>query len=247
MSILVVDDNDVTRRLVVGVLNTRGYETLEAANGEEAASMLVRGPRVMVIGEDVDRTRLSFPRIVLLQQPLVPDALVANIESLLSGKGARSVSKNDDFMRRAIDLSQEKMDENCGGPFGAVIVRNGEIIAEGWNQVTSANDPTAHAEMVAIRAAAARLNDYKLEGCEIYTSCEPCPMCLAAIYWARIDRIFFANTREDAEKIGFDDDFIYREFRVDDNKRTLPAKIMLREEAQVVFDNWIKKSDKTEY
>lgn len=249
MSILVVDENDVTRRLVVGVLNNRGYETMEAANGEEAAAMLVKGPRVMVVGEDVDRTRLTFPRMLLLQQPLLPEKLISGVEGLLNGKSAAGcgMSRNEDFMKRAIDLSQEKMDQNCGGPFGAVIVKDGEIIAEGWNQVTSTNDPTAHAEMVAIRNACAAIGDFTLDGCEIYTSCEPCPMCLAAIYWARIDRIYFANTREDAEKIGFDDDFIYREFRVDDHKRTLPAKEIMRTEAQVVFENWMAKQDKTAY
>ncbi|MDD9899411.1 MAG: nucleoside deaminase [Alphaproteobacteria bacterium] len=150
-------------------------------------------------------------------------------------------------MRHAIDLSQEKMDANCGGPFGAIIVRNGKIIGEGWNEVTSSNDPTAHAEVQAIRKATAAIGDYKLEGCEIYTSCEPCPMCLAAIYWARIDRIFYANTREDAARIGFDDDFLYREITQPEHKRTLPSDMMLNNEARIVFENWEKKPDKTPY
>ncbi|MEZ0259736.1 MAG: nucleoside deaminase [Alphaproteobacteria bacterium] len=151
------------------------------------------------------------------------------------------------FMRRAIDLSQQKMDENAGGPFGAVIVKSGKIIGEGWNCVTSTNDPTAHAEMVAIRAATAHIKDFKLEGCEIYTSCEPCPMCLSAIYWARLDKIFYANMREDAERIGFDDAFLYREVALPENKRSLPVYRLLREEAKIVFDNWMKKMDKTAY
>ncbi|MDI1228845.1 MAG: nucleoside deaminase [bacterium] len=151
------------------------------------------------------------------------------------------------FMRRAIDLSQQKMEENCGGPFGAVIVRNGKIIGEGWNCVTSTNDPTAHAEMVAIRNATAAIKDFKLEGCDIYTSCEPCPMCLSAIYWARLDKIFYANMREDAEKIGFDDAFLYREVALPENKRSLPVFRLLREEAHIVFDNWMTKMDKTAY
>src|SRR5665213_3187669 len=113
------------------------------------------------------------------------------------------------FMRRAIDLSRQKMNENCGGPFGALIVKDGKIIAEGWNQVTSSHDPTAHAEIVAIRAACKTLDNFSLKGCEIYTSCEPCPMCMAAIYWAHLDQVYYANTRQDAAAIGFDDDFLY--------------------------------------
>ena len=247
MPILIVDENEVTRRLVAGVLAKRGYETIEASTGEEAIGMLGQGPRVMVIGEDVDRARISFPRVVVIQQPLMPDKLIASIENMMADKNKRAPETGEDFMRRAIDLSQEKMEQGCGGPFGAVIVRDGVIIGEGWNQVTSTNDPTAHAEMVAIRAAANEIGNFSLEGCEIYTSCEPCPMCLAAIYWARLDRVHYANTREDAEKIGFDDDHIYREFRVPDDKRTLPMKMMLHEEAQIVFDNWLKKSDRLEY
>jgi len=114
-------------------------------------------------------------------------------------------------MREAIRLSLEKSQENCGGPFGAVVVREGEIIGRGWNQVTSKNDPTAHAEVMAIRAACKKLNTFQLDDCELYASCEPCPMCLSAIYWARIRRVFYANTRRDAARIKFDDDLIYRE------------------------------------
>lgn len=248
MTILVVDPNEITRRLVIGVLTKRGFETCEASSAEEAAAMLVNAPRVMVIGQDVDRTHLTFPRMLMLEQPVMPDRLVAGVEALMAGKRSeRSFSKSDDFMRRAIDISQEKMDENCGGPFGAVIVRDGEIIAEGWSMVTSTNDPTAHADIVAIRAATQKLGTFKLEGCEIYCSCEPCPMCLAAIYWARIDRIYYACTREDAEKIGFDDDFIYREFQSPEERRIIPSKTLMREEALMVFDGWMKKSDRTEY
>lgn len=251
MTILVVDANEITRRLVVGVLSTRGFTTCEAANAEEAAGMLRHAPRVMVVGEDVDRTHLRFPRMVVLEQPFAPDKLVARVEALLAPvkDGAKEAApmKAEDFMRRAIDLSQEKMDANCGGPFGAVIVKDGAIIGEGWNAVTSTNDPTAHAEMMAIRNAATALGTFSLEGCEIYTSCEPCPMCLAAIYWARLDRVFYGNTREDAEKIGFDDDFIYRELAGAEDRRLIPARALLREEAQAVFDDWMKKSDRTEY
>lgn len=151
------------------------------------------------------------------------------------------------FMRRAIALSRQKMEENHGGPFGAVIVRDGKIIGEGWNQVTSGNDPTAHAEVTAIRAACRALGDFKLEGCEIYTSCEPCPMCLAAIYWARLDKIYYANTRRDAAAIGFDDEFLYREVSLPEAERKLPVHRLLAGEAKDVFDSWMKKPDKTPY
>ncbi|MCE9506718.1 MAG: nucleoside deaminase [Alphaproteobacteria bacterium] len=151
------------------------------------------------------------------------------------------------FMRRAIELSRQKMEENHGGPFGAVIVKNGSIIGEGWNMVTSSADPTAHAEVTAIRAACKSLGDFKLEGCEIYTSCEPCPMCLAAIYWARLDKIYYANTRKDAAAIGFDDDFLYHEITLPEAERKLPIQRMLAGEAKTVFDSWTKKTDKTLY
>ena len=122
------------------------------------------------------------------------------------------------FMRRAIDLSRQKMNENCGGPFGAVIVKGDKIVAEGWNLVTSSNDPTAHAEVTAIRNACKALNTFELKGCDIYTSCEPCPMCLAAIYWAHLDGIYYANSRKDAAAIGFDDDFLYQEIPLPEEK-----------------------------
>lgn len=150
-------------------------------------------------------------------------------------------------MRRAIELSRQKMEENCGGPFGAVIVQNGKIIGEGWNKVTSSYDPTAHAEVSAIRAACSAIGDFSLKGCEIYTSCEPCPMCLAAIYWARLDRIYYANTRKDAAGIGFDDDFLYNEIVLPEDRRSLPVSRMLPEEAKVIFENWMSKTDKIAY
>src|SRR6202451_4352684 len=117
----------------------------------------------------------------------------------------------EEFMREAIRLSLSKMRGNCGGPFGAVIVRKGKIVGRGWNRVTSTNDPTAHAEISAIRDACKRLKSFQLDDCELYTSCEPCPMCLAAIYWARLKKVFYANTRKDAAKIAFDDDWLYQE------------------------------------
>ena len=151
------------------------------------------------------------------------------------------------LMGRAVALSAEKMRAGMGGPFGAVIVRDGEIIAEGFNQVTSTNDPTAHAEVVAIRRACARLNTFSLEGCVIYTSCEPCPMCLASIYWARIDAIYFANTRADAADIGFDDDFLYREIPKPIGDRTIPTRQLLLDEARAVFEEWRVMPDKVTY
>jgi guanine deaminase len=157
------------------------------------------------------------------------------------------VMNPDDFMRRAIALSREKMDAGAGGPFGAVIVADGRIIAEGWNQVTSANDPTAHAEIVAIRAACAALHRFSLEGCEIYASCEPCPMCLAAIYWARLDRVYFANDRNDAARIGFDDDAIYREVALPIAARSVPTARLLPAEGRAAFDAWEQKTDKVRY
>ena len=130
-------------------------------------------------------------------------------------------------MREAIRLSRQKMQAGAGGPFGAVVVRNNEIIARGWNRVTSANDPTAHAEVTAIRAACKKLRTFQLDDCELYTSCEPCPMCLAAIYWARFQKVFFANSRKDAAQIQFDDDLIYREVARPISRRRIPMTQLL--------------------
>ena len=151
------------------------------------------------------------------------------------------------FMQRAIRISQQMMRAGKGGPFGAVVVRNGKVVATGHNQVTSTNDPTAHAEMVAIREACKKLKTFQLDDCELYTSCEPCPMCLSAIYWARLKKVYFANTRQDAAAIGFDDDFIYREIPLALNKRKLPMKQLMRKEAHVAFDEWKIKADKIVY
>ena len=153
----------------------------------------------------------------------------------------------EELMSKAINLSEYGMDNNFGGPFGAVIVKNGEVIAEGFNNVTSSNDPTAHAEITAIRNACKKLNTFDLSGCELYTSCEPCPMCLAAIYWARIEKIYYANTKEDAANINFDDDFIYQEFAKPKNSRSIPVEQLGRDEAIKVFKKWSEKIDKVEY
>lgn len=150
-------------------------------------------------------------------------------------------------MQEAIRLSLSKMRKNCGGPFGAVVVRQGKIIGRGWNQVTSANDPTAHAEIIAIRAACKKLKTFQLADCELYASCEPCPMCLSAIYWARFQKVYYANTRRDAAKIQFDDDFIYCEVSRPIARRKIPMRQLLRAEALKVFAEWKTKPDKIRY
>lgn len=150
------------------------------------------------------------------------------------------------WMREAIALSSRNVD-NGGGPFGAVIVKDGKIVARGANRVTADNDPTAHAEVNAIRKAAAELGTFDLSGCEIYTSCEPCPMCLSAIYWARIGRIYYGNTQYDAKAINFDDSFIYSELSLAAEKRNIPAMRLLGDEAIVSFNKWRDKEDKIEY
>jgi len=151
------------------------------------------------------------------------------------------------FMRAAIRLALEKMRRGDGGPFGAVVVWRGKIVGRGWNRVTSANDPTAHAEVTAIREACRRLKTFRLDDCEIYASCEPCPMCLAAIYWARIGKIFYAGARRDAAAAGFDDNLIYREMARPVSRRKIPTRQLLRGEALEVFKEWRDKPDKVRY
>lgn len=151
------------------------------------------------------------------------------------------------FMRRAISLSYEKMNAGHGGPFGAVIACDGRLVAEGWNRVWIAKDPTAHAEVVAIRRACRVLRSHQLTQCTIYTSCEPCPMCLGAIYWARMQGIYYANTRVDAAEIGFDDRLVYDEIAMPPDQRSIPARQLLGDEAIAVFRAWQKKPDKALY
>src|ERR1700742_4603265 len=151
------------------------------------------------------------------------------------------------FMAEAIRVSIQMMRRGKGGPFGAVVVRKGRIVGKGWNQVTSSNDPTAHAEVVAIRDACRRLKTFQLDDCELYTSCEPCPMCLSAMYWSRLKKVYYANTRKDAAKIDFDDDFIYREVPLPIKKRKLPMRQLLRKEALAAFQEWENKADKIRY
>ncbi|MDB6031696.1 MAG: zinc-binding CMP/dCMP deaminase [Verrucomicrobiales bacterium] len=157
------------------------------------------------------------------------------------------MSYQEQFLRAAISLSREKMQAGCGGPFGAVIVRDGQILGRGWNQVTTANDPTAHAEVVAIREACRSLKTFHLEGCEIYSSCEPCPMCLAAIYWARLGHLYFGSSRTDAAGAGFDDEFLYKEINAPLAIRKVSTEQFLREEAWAVLQEWMQKPDKTPY
>ena len=149
-------------------------------------------------------------------------------------------------MKRAIELSIESVNKG-GGPFGCVIVKDEKIVSEGSNIVTSTNDPTAHGEIVAIREACKKINNFSLSGFELYSSCEPCPMCLSAIYWARIDKIYYANTRKDAQKIDFDDSLIYSEFQKNIDKRKIPMVQMMRSEALKAFELWDKKTDKVKY
>jgi tRNA(Arg) A34 adenosine deaminase TadA len=154
---------------------------------------------------------------------------------------------NATFMREAVQLAEQGMRSGRGGPFGCVVVRRGEVVGRGSNRVTSTNDPTAHAEMVAIRDACTALNTFQLTDCELYTSCEPCPMCLSAIYWARIPHVYYGNTRADAAAIGFDDDFIYQQVPLAPEARTVKMDLFLRDEAQVTFQEWANKTDKVRY
>lgn len=156
-------------------------------------------------------------------------------------------NQHEKFMQRAIALAEQGMDSNAGGPFGCVVVKDNQIIAEGYNRVTSTNDPTAHAEIVAIRRACEKLNSFQLEECIIYTSCEPCPMCFGAIYWARPKMVYFACDKKDAANIQFDDQFIYEELDKEFADRDIPFARLLRKDAMKVFEKWATKNDKTEY
>lgn len=150
-------------------------------------------------------------------------------------------------MQKAVELSRRGMEQGDGGPFGSIVVKGEEIVGEGWNQVLCENDPTAHAEVMAIRDACKKLGTFQLTGCEIYTSCEPCPMCLGAIYWARPSRVYYANSKEDAAAINFDDSFIYREIAVPHEDKKIPLIELPDEEALKVFRQWKEKNNKTLY
>lgn len=155
--------------------------------------------------------------------------------------------KKEEFMKIAIDLADSNIEKMDGGPFGAVVVKDGEIVGKGSNHVTTNNDPTAHAEVVAIRDACDNLGTFNLDGCEIYASCEPCPMCLGAIYWSRINKLYYAATKDDAAKANFDDSFIYKEFALPMNKRSIPAIQIERKKAVEVFEKWIVNENKIPY
>ena len=157
------------------------------------------------------------------------------------------MQRESKYMQEAIDLSRKGIHSNEGGPFGCVIVKGEEIVGRGWNQVTSSNDPTAHAEIVAIREACNRLDSFQLSGCEVYTSCEPCPMCMGAIYWARPMQVFYANSRQDASLIGFDDSFIYEELTCAVDKRKIPMTRVFSETALHIFNEWANKNNKIKY
>lgn len=157
------------------------------------------------------------------------------------------MTREETFMREAIQLSRSGMLRGDGGPFGCIVVKGDDIIARGWNKVLISNDPTAHAEVVAIREACQVLGSFQLDDCEIYTSCEPCPMCMGAIYWARPKKVYYANNREDAARAGFDDSFIYEELALPSGSRRIVAECLGREEALTVFEEWISKQNKTIY
>lgn len=157
------------------------------------------------------------------------------------------MNEHSKFMKRAIALADKGMQQGAGGPFGAVIVKDGEIIAEGFNKVTSSHDPTAHAEVTAIREACATLKTFQLDACVLYTSCEPCPMCLGAIYWARFKKVYYGARQQDAADIGFDDQFIYDEIEKPMSDRKIPFEQLDREDAVVVFKKWDDKTDRVDY
>ncbi len=163
------------------------------------------------------------------------------------GEDAERMQGNPEFMQQAIELATGNVASGRGGPFGAVIVRDGVVVATGANQVTATNDPTAHAEVTAIRNACRELGDFSLAGCVIYTSCEPCPMCLAAIYWARLDGIFYSGTAQDAAAAGFDDAFLYQELKKDTGERSIPAVRLLEERGRESFDVWRRSMERVEY
>ncbi|WP_118951768.1 nucleoside deaminase [Taibaiella helva] len=157
------------------------------------------------------------------------------------------MNQDEYFMEQAVLLSQRHMEEGQGGPFGCVVVKDGVVVGRGWNSVLAGNDPTAHAEVMAIRDACRNLETYQLSGCAIYTSCEPCPMCMGAIYWSRPEKVFYANTREDAARTGFDDSFIYDELVLPLDQRKIPMIALDKTKALDVFQQWLKKEDREHY
>jgi tRNA(Arg) A34 adenosine deaminase TadA len=195
---------------------------------------------------------ISDPSFAWKTPPALRNSLKILGRCAAFGRGWRKLSivsaaKNPDFLRRAIQLATENVVSGKGGPFGAVIVRDGRIVGEGVNTVTAGCDPTAHAEVNAIRAAARNLNEFSLQGCTLYTSCQPCPMCLSAAYWARVDAIVYGASAADAAAAGFDDAFLYAEFRKEQSERQLSAEQMLGEEARASFTAWMESASKIPY
>jgi guanine deaminase len=191
-------------------------------------------------------SRLSGP-VRFLAETRSADGNSTEIRGHVSSPELYTRAMTNPFMARAIELAIENVRSGRGGPFGAVVVRDGKIIAEASNAVTAANDPTAHAEMLAIRAACAKLGGFELRGCELYTSCEPCPMCLGAIYWARPDRVYFGGSAADASRVGFDDSLIYREIAQPHSTRKIPMIQLMRDEALEPFRTWELQPNKTPY
>lgn len=215
---------------------------------DEPVSLALYNGKGEVVRPEVSLETLDSMRNHIFSLPvdsLQPATETKGNENRNENLERRTMTK-EELMREAIRLSVENVAQG-GGPFGAVIVRDGEVVATGVNRVTASCDPTAHAEVSAIRAAAARLGTFDLSGCEIYSSCEPCPMCLGAIYWARLDRLYYAGDRNDAERAGFDDSMIYREIVLDPSERQLHTERLLGDEALAAFEAWRAKEDRTDY
>lgn len=299
--ILIIEPNEITRKLIAGILGSRGFESMEAADGDAAMNLIAgkQPPELVIFDADVEgvavegflvkmkasyagvplvalsgeedgaalKKRLGLKDASILAKPVMPDSLFGKIEkhvvkSVEKGleKGPEKSRKSgpdpsdpavkaarDKAMRRALDLAQQKSEAGHGGPFAAVVTRGGKVIGEGWDAVLSEKDPMARAEIIAIGAAARAVGGYDLSGCEIHCVCEPGPLGLAAIYEARIDRVFYACTIEDADALGFDREYLYREIAAPEHKRALPAKMTLHDEGKIVLDGWAQKGEKTVY
>ena len=220
-------------------LTDKGFGFIDAGKAKRPVLPLIGTPRVS-FDELREGQKVSF------RKARAKKARVPRTSSWYS-PATEAKAMNQDFLREAIRLSLEKMEAGEGGPFGAVIVRKGEIVSRGWNRVTSTDDPTAHAEIVAIRDACSRLGTFSLAGCEIYSSCEPCPMCFAAIYWSRLERIYYAATCEDATAAGFDDAPFYRQLALPPGSRSIQMVQDLRQEACEAFAAWRQKPNRVAY
>ncbi len=264
--ILVLIENDLTRRLISSILSNKDYIVAEGiANLEEnnfetviidksnssydlQFSLINQIPRILIV---TDESLGSDENIIT--KPIVPEQLLGAVAKTSKNSNIDDLNPNHEkhipFMQRAIDLSMEKMIDNYGGPFGAVVVRNGIIIGEGWDSVAEDNDPTSKAVLMAIRNACKRIENFTLSGCDLYTNSEPEPMSLAAIYWARIDKVFYSNTRSEAAEIGFDDQFIYDDLLQRPEKRIMPLIRIenMADDAYDIFRKWTEKENKTEY